>query len=338
MERSMRASLISGITFLGGLYFVLEFLLPASFLKFVGLLDAHEAITNGFITVGATALGLGVVNIVRVHGTRIIYLRRDWAYSVVLISGMVIMGVVSFWDWYESLQSSVPQTKSSILADFALDIAAQSKGESHVGTLSVDERINYLKMSVASFIDDSTKIRAEPAHSTELVNSLAKCRSDLENFPKTDLNIHNYLTSLADHTRTLGAVVSQVLREEANTSLVGSGYKFLVEGLFNSLGAAMFSLLSVYIAAAAYRAFRIRTFESSLMMISAVIVILGQTSFGVYVWSGMPDLRQWLLEVPNAAAFRAIKIGSSVAALVMAFRMWLSIESDSFSRPKDQGL
>jgi hypothetical protein len=35
--------------------------------------------------------------------------------------------------------------------------------------------------------------------------------------------------------------------------------------------------------------------------------------------------------VPNSAAFRAIEIGSAVAALVMAFRMWLSIESEGFT-------
>jgi hypothetical protein len=45
----------------------------------------------------------------------------------------------------------------------------------------------------------------------------------------------------------------------------------------------------------------------------------------------LPAVRQWLMEVPNSAAFRAIKIGSAVAGLVMAFRMWLSIESESFS-------
>jgi hypothetical protein len=45
----------------------------------------------------------------------------------------------------------------------------------------------------------------------------------------------------------------------------------------------------------------------------------------------MPSIRQWLLEVPNSAAFRAIRLGAGVAGLMLAIRMWLSIESKSFS-------
>jgi hypothetical protein len=96
----------------------------------------------------------------------------------------------------------------------------------------------------------------------------------------------------------------------------------------------MFALLGVYIAAAAYRAFRIRTVESALMMTAAVVVMLGQISFGKEIYEGMPSIRQWLLEVPNSAAFRAIRLGAGIAGLMLAIRMWLSIESSSFSSEK----
>jgi hypothetical protein len=96
----------------------------------------------------------------------------------------------------------------------------------------------------------------------------------------------------------------------------------------------MFSLLAFYMAAAAYRAFRIRSAESALMMGAALLVMLGQIPFGIWVWDRFPEIRLWLLTVPNAAAFRGIAIGAAVAGLVMAFRMWLSIESESFSRER----
>jgi hypothetical protein len=63
------------------------------------------------------------------------------------------------------------------------------------------------------------------------------------------------------------------------------------------------------------------------MMTAAVIVMLGQISFGRLVYEDMPAIRQWLLEVPNSAAFRAIRLGAGVAGLLLAIRMWLSIES-----------
>jgi hypothetical protein len=89
----------------------------------------------------------------------------------------------------------------------------------------------------------------------------------------------------------------------------------------------MFALLGVYIAAAAYRAFRIQSVESALMMTAALVVMLGQISFGKMLYSEMPAIRQWLLEVPNSAAFRAIRLGAGVAGLMLSIRMWLSIES-----------
>jgi hypothetical protein len=66
------------------------------------------------------------------------------------------------------------------------------------------------------------------------------------------------------------------------------------------------------------------------MMLAALLVMLGQIPFGVWIWSALPDIRLWLLSVPNTAAFRAIGIGAAVAGLVMAFRMWFSLESENF--------
>ena len=115
----------------------------------------------------------------------------------------------------------------------------------------------------------------------------------------------------------------------------------LFDGIFTALGSAMFSLLGFYIASAAYRAFRVQSLESLLMMCAALLVMLGQIPFGLKLqnfladWNiihlDLPELRNWLLLVPSAAAFRAIKIGAAIAGLVIAFRMWLSIESENFS-------
>jgi len=134
------------------------------------------------------------------------------------------------------------------------------------------------------------------------------------------------LTPLAD---ALTALISGLRAYQATlreSSLNRSAYNLLFQGLWTALATAMFSLLGFYIAAAAYRAFRVRSVESALMMVSAVIVMMGQIPFGVWLYEGFPALRSWLLSVPSAAAFRAIRIGAGVAGLLMALRMWLSLD------------
>jgi hypothetical protein len=141
------------------------------------------------------------------------------------------------------------------------------------------------------------------------------------------------LAALPGLAQGLGRMASayQGIQEAAyRTSLLRRSYGLLFDGFFISLGAAMFSLLGFYICAAAYRAFRIRSMESALMMTAALLVMLGQIPFGLWISEALPGIRLWLLQVPSTGAARAIEIGASVAGLVMAFRMWLSIESESF--------
>src|SRR5262249_28906565 len=90
---------------------------------------------------------------------------------------------------------------------------------------------------------------------------------------------------------------------------------------------AMFALLAFYIASAAYRSFRVKSIEAFIMMLTAIVVMLGQIPFGpLYISPHLPAIRLWLLEDVSTPAFRAIYFGAAVAGLSMAVRMWLSLE------------
>lgn len=336
----IRRNIIRLITFLGGLYFVLEFVLPAWLVERVGVAQVHDQITYGFIAVGSMAFGLGIINLFMVHGAKILYLRRDWIYSVVLLAGLVLMSLVSSLDWYYSSRVAAVIDRSSMLGEFALDIAKQIKGENSLGTRPVPERLEVLDRELKALKVEVTRELDTHQGVLEDRNALTSSVSDLDKLVARWASLKDRtppatramaVAQCGEGVKNLGVKWGQWLRTVLKEGVVSKCYTFLVDGLFNALGAAMFSLLSVYIAAAAFRAFRIRSWESSLMMLAAVVVILGQTPFGVWVWDDLPAIRQWLMEVPNSGAFRAIKIGSGVAGLVMAFRMWLSIESESFS-------
>jgi hypothetical protein len=117
----------------------------------------------------------------------------------------------------------------------------------------------------------------------------------------------------------------------------------LFNGLFQPLGATMFSVLAFYVASAAFRAFRVRAAEAAFMMAAAFIVMLGQVPVGNWLTHWLPSAEQhpvgylrfeilanWILNNWSMAAIRAIEFGIAVGALAMALRIWLSLERGSF--------
>lgn len=345
---NFRTRLVKLVTFLGGIYFFLEFVLPDAL--FGVKIDAyHDPISNGFIAVGAMAVGLGLVNLLLLHGSKIVFRRKDWGYSAALLSGLAVMMAVTFHDWSRTSRVAEDVAAVSRLGDFAERIRVDHEEQAD-GVLPAAERNRALRQAAALLLArvegemagfdldrfgagsiDHGLARGYLAEAGEGVAAVRAAVADLATADGGPVDAAAN-TAAARALRGLADSWRNLRNHEYEHSTAKRVYGLLFDGLFVALGSAMFSLLGFYIAAAAYRAFRVRSAESSLMMAAAVVVMLGQIPFGVWIWSGLPDVRLWLLEVPNSAAFRAITLGAGVAGLVMAFRMWFSIESESFDR------
>lgn len=92
------------------------------------------------------------------------------------------------------------------------------------------------------------------------------------------------------------------------------------------LGATMFSLLAFFVASAAFRAFRARNPEATLLLIAAVLVMIGRVPIGYWLWHGFPNLVEWIMNVPNTAAKRGILFGIDLGMISMGLRVLLGIE------------
>ena len=100
------------------------------------------------------------------------------------------------------------------------------------------------------------------------------------------------------------------------------------------LASTMFALLAFFIASAAFRAFRARNLEATLLLTTAILMMIGRVSVGEFLWKGFPGFTEWLLDVPNLAAKRAVAIGVGLGAVSTGLKIILGIERSYLGRSR----
>ncbi len=341
--------LIVSVTFIGGLYFFLEFLLAEEVYGYK-FGKYHEQIILGLRIIGSMAVGLGIINILQVHGVRLLKAQKGWGNSFALLLGFLLMLFFEGASFVYTTTRSRSVEQLENLQEFVRVIEEDR----------VSQRMAYLEETpVPPEYRVQTMFPVIDRHLVHWQELLAKRRVFLNSAQaeKSDLLIRNLKTGLvkAQDLRTAyeslthkrpaaedpdeirNSFVSEIksaaqLERELGDVVARQDFsakvqRFLYEGFFVSLGSAMFSLLAFYIAGAAYRAFRVRSMEATILMVTAVLMILGQIPQGrMYISEDLPAIRGWLLENINTPGNRAIYFGSAMAGLAMAIRMWLSLE------------
>jgi len=112
---------------------------------------------------------------------------------------------------------------------------------------------------------------------------------------------------------------------------LGSSFMFVYTYFIIPLQATMFALLAFFIASSAYRAFRARTLEATLLLVTAAIVMLGRVPVGARIWSQFPVIQDWIMEIPQMAAKRGIFIGIALGTIAMSLRVILGLERNYLS-------
>jgi hypothetical protein len=152
----------------------------------------------------------------------------------------------------------------------------------------------------------------------------------------------------------------------------GSAFYWMFQYIYLPLGATMFALLAFFVASASYRAFKIRNFEATLLLISGVFLMIGRVPIGQLIpwWMSLeiyiclffaifanrfkekkkmlfslifcilvlpffifsfnlhnlaifkiPELQEWIMNVPATAGSRAIMIGIALGTIAQSYRI-----------------
>ncbi|HYJ32032.1 MAG TPA: hypothetical protein VE326_02315 [Candidatus Binatia bacterium] len=117
-------------------------------------------------------------------------------------------------------------------------------------------------------------------------------------------------------------------------------FKWMEDKFFQPLQSTIFSLLAFFMASAAFRAFRARNTEATILLIAAALVMAGRVPLLEFLAVPFPPLQpaaatasqalgrltEWIMDTPNGAAQSGIIIGAALGAASMAIRIILGIE------------
>jgi hypothetical protein len=103
-------------------------------------------------------------------------------------------------------------------------------------------------------------------------------------------------------------------------------YQYWYESVLTPSSATVYAMTAFYITSAAYRAFRARSLEASLLLVTAAILMLGNAPIGEMIFGGFPAWARWIMNVVNMAGQRGIMIGAGIGAVASGMRTILGID------------
>lgn len=106
----------------------------------------------------------------------------------------------------------------------------------------------------------------------------------------------------------------------------GNELQWLFDHVYEPLQATTAALLAFFGVQGAYRAFRLRTGEAAVLLVSALFALFAQLPIASAISPILPRLRQWMVAVPAAAGMRGILLGVSLGAMIASLRILVGIE------------
>jgi len=117
----------------------------------------------------------------------------------------------------------------------------------------------------------------------------------------------------------------------------GSAFWWVFSYVYVPLASTMFATLAFYISSAAFRAFRANNIEASLLLVTALLVLVAQTSSGPMLTDFIPadsvnaifkveNIKGMLVNLFNTLGTRAIMIGIALGVVSTSLKVLLGVD------------
>lgn len=108
--------------------------------------------------------------------------------------------------------------------------------------------------------------------------------------------------------------------------LTSSTWLFYYKLTITPGGWAFSGVLFFYVSTAAWRVFRIRSIDSTLLLGMCIITLLANAPIGGVIWPGIMPLRTWLDTYITASVAMAFNMGAAIGGIIFGIRVLLGVE------------
>jgi len=287
-----------------GLYALTEFYIPHHYVGW-----GRDYLLNIGQVLAAAAYVLGGLNILQVNLPKVRRREADWRYKVVLIAGAAVMGLAGTQFWY--VFTGTPDTKIEVRAQPGLVAPPAGMATVIVRTGEPDALV---------------KVGPTPEHHADRPGGVTIDVPPGKHTVKLFMKAAGYSEVTGDVELAAGDVVLVRGTPKMMWGPSGRVYTWIYDHVFAPCNATMFALLAFFVASAAFRAFRARNTEAALLLGSAIIVLLAQMPLGRVIAPILPEVSNWILDIPNNAGRRAIMMGAAIGAIATGLRVILGLE------------
>ena len=173
-----------------------------------------------------------------------------------------------------------------------------------------------------------------------VLNNLKKISDRQAGWAYSVITLVSFFTTLIVGIGKLGAPPNEKFLDyswSGDYIAEGSGFWWIFSYVYVPLAATMFATLAFYISSAAFRAFRANNVEASLLLLTAILVLVGQTSYGPTLTDNIPLDSEWasfrienikgtLVNLFNTLGTRAIMIGIALGVVSTSLKVLLGVD------------